>query len=299
MTDVTNRAPGRLGRPLLWGLCGMGIMLTGSGIALAIAMTSEGFGGAVAGGIGVLVALGLAILALWFYRSVILARWAKRAAPELAGRRALPGLLIGLASGIAFLLVSFGLIVALGGYEVRPSGGVGPAALFSVLVMVILSAVCEELAMRGCALQAVEQRFGWIAGLAASSVLFGVIHLVNPGATVWSAIAITLEAGLLIGAVFLLTRSLWVPIGLHAGWNLTESLLGVPVSGTEPHGFLQVTPVGADLLTGGAFGLEASIVPVVLGVAASCVLLVVALRRGRLSPVRVPWLSSTPDAQVA
>ena len=153
--------------------------------------------------------------------------------------------------------------------------------------------------MRGCALQAVEQRFGWIAGLAASSVLFGVIHLVNPGATVWSAIAITFEAGLLIGAVFLLTSSLWVPSGLHAGWNLTESLLGVPVSGTEPHGFLQVTPVGADLLTGGAFGLEASIVPVVLGVAASCVLLVVARRRGRLSPVRVPWLSSTPDAQVA
>lgn len=143
--------------------------------------------------------------------------------------------------------------------------------------------------MRGCLLQGVEQRFGWVPALIVSSLVFGLLHLMNPAASLWSALAITVEAGLVFGALFLLTRNLWIAIGLHAGWNLTESLFGVPVSGEEPHGFLDVTPTGSALVSGGAFGLEASIVPVVLGVVAATVLLVIANRRGALSPVRVPW----------
>jgi len=87
-----------------------------------------------------------------------------------------------------------------------------------------------------------------------------------------------------MGAAFLWRRSLWLVIGIHASWNGIEQAIGIPVSGHVDPGLAITTVDGPALLTGGAFGLEASLVPILISVAISAVLLVAAHRRGAIVP---------------
>ena len=164
----------------------------------------------------------------------------------------------GVALGVGAMVVTVGIIAALGGYQV--TGTNGPEILIAVLSMAIISGVCEEVLIRGVVFRFLEQWLGSIAALALSAFLFGALHLGNPGATWLAAIAIALEAGILLGAVYMLTRRLWAAIGLHMAWNATQGgVFGVKVSGTDVKGLLISEPHGSDYLTGGAFGAEASL----------------------------------------
>src|SRR6185437_145917 len=146
----------------------------------------------------------------------------------------------------------------------------------------MLAAVGEELAFRGGAFRVLEDSLGTMGALAGSAALFGLLHAVNPGATVVSSAAIALEAGVLLGAAYALTRNLWLPIGIHLGWNFTEGgIFGVSISGgAAAKGLFSVSLVGHTLLTGGQFGPEASIVAIVVCLALAAVLLVLAVQRG-------------------
>ena len=139
---------------------------------------------------------------------------------------------------------------------------------------------------RGLALQALERLCGSRAAVAITALAFGGMHLANPGATAWSSLAIALEAGVLLGAAYLWRRSIWFVAGLHFAWNAAEGLLGIPVSGHVAPGLLTTEVTGPALLTGGEFGLEASIVPVVVSVLLSVRMLILARRRGDLVPAR-------------
>jgi membrane protease YdiL (CAAX protease family) len=111
----------------------------------------------------------------------------------------------------------------------------------------------------------VESLLGTWASVAISAVIFGALHLSNENATLTGAVAIALEAGLMFAVLYALTRSLWVAVGVHAGWNLMQGLgLGIVVSGStdEGQGFLVSHPTGSDLVSGGGFGIEASVVAV-------------------------------------
>jgi membrane protease YdiL (CAAX protease family) len=83
----------------------------------------------------------------------------------------------------------------------------------------------------------------------------------------------------LCGCAFVWRRSLWLVIALHFAWNVLESLLGIPVSGHREPGLWVTTVHGSDALTGGAFGLEASIVPVVVSLLLSAGFVLLARRR--------------------
>ncbi|MES2866579.1 MAG: CPBP family intramembrane glutamic endopeptidase, partial [Actinomycetota bacterium] len=128
------------------------------------------------------------------------------------------------------------------------------------------------------------RRWGTWLALAVSAVLFGLVHLVNPGATVWGAIAIAVEAGLMLAAAYVATGSLWLSIGLHLGWNIaTVAIFGTVTSGSESRGaIVTATTSGPDWLTGGAFGPEASVIAVIVCSAATAVLIRIARRRGRI-----------------
>ena len=120
-----------------------------------------------------------------------------------------------------------------------------------------------------------------------SALFFGAAHLNNPGATLWAGLAIAIEAGILLALIYLVTRSLWVCIGLHAAWNFMQgTVYGIPVSGTRADGWLVSTRSGPDWLSGGVFGAEASVVALALCSLASIALLAVALRQGKLVPPR-------------
>ena len=128
---------------------------------------------------------------------------------------------------------------------------------------------------------------GLICGARGVLVVFCAAHLANPNATLLSAIAIMVEAGIFLGAAYMLTRRLWLAIGIHAGWNFTEGgIFGVSISGgAATKGIFSVALVGHPLLTGGAFGPEASIVAIVACLAVAAVLLALAVRAGRWLPM--------------
>ena len=102
-------------------------------------------------------------------------------------------------------------------------------------------------------------------------------------------LAIAVEAGLLLGAAYTVNRSLWLPIGLHFGWNFGQSgLFGLLDSGTSFPSLIDARIAGPAWLTGGAFGPEASLPGLAIWILVGCFLLVRAARRGRI----VPWRSA-------
>jgi uncharacterized protein len=224
-----------------------------------------------------------AALAVVVYR-VVMRFLARRRTREIAARRAVPEALLGAALGLGFVAVSAAVVTALGGYSFRVADVDLLAVVAPILAVTVGAAVVEELVFRGLALQALERLLGsWVA-LAVTAGFFGLTHLFNPGATPWSALAIAIEAGGLLGAAFLWRRNLWFVIGLHLAWNAAVALLGIPVSGHAAPGLLVADVSGPSVLTGGAFGIEGSLVTVTLGALIAVPLLVLARRRGRLVP---------------
>lgn len=226
-----------------------------------------------------------AALAVVVYR-VVMRFVARRRTPEIAARRAVPEALLGAAVGLGFVAVSAAVVTALGGYTFRVADVDLLAVVAPILAVTVGAAVTEELTFRGFALQASERLLGSWTALAVTALFFGLTHLFNPGATAWSALAIAIEAGGLLGAAFLWRRNLWFVIGLHFAWNATVALLGIPVSGHAAPGLLVADVSGPSILTGGAFGIEGSLVTVALGALIAAPMLVLARRRGTLLPAR-------------
>jgi membrane protease YdiL (CAAX protease family) len=205
----------------------------------------------------------------------------QRAASELAPWPGLTLLPAGAVGGLAVFCITYGLLWWLGDAQWQGPGG--PAGLLPALSMAILAGVGEELMFRGGVFRILEGSLGTAAALILSAAVFGGMHAANHGATLVSTGAIALEAGVLLGAAYAATRSLWLPIGLHLGWNFTEGgLFGASVSGGHTHpGLVQMPLAGPDWATGGVFGPEASLVAVGVCLLAASMLIVLAIRRGQ------------------
>jgi CAAX protease family protein len=145
-------------------------------------------------------------------------------------------------------------------------------------------AVTEELLFRGVLHRILEQRAGSIISIVVSSVLFGLTHLINGNATLWGTLAIAVEGGAMLAVAYTVTRSLWLPIGLHFAWNFLQGgVFGTAVSGAESEpGLLRTVLSGPDVLTGGAFGPEAGLFALLCCGITTALL----LRRGKLIPRR-------------
>jgi membrane protease YdiL (CAAX protease family) len=153
-------------------------------------------------------------------------------------------------------------------------------------LLLLPGAAIEELLFRGLLFRLIEEWSGtWIA-LAVSAALFGLVHAANPGATWVSTLAIALEAGVLLGAAYVVARNLWFPIGLHFAWNFAEGpIYGAQVSGhTFGTSALAAQFSGPTLLTGGAFGPEAGLGAMLTCLVAAVALLIVAVRRSQVMP---------------
>lgn len=237
------------------------------------------------GPLTMVVGVATAVLAVVVYRWVV--RWTERRAPEeVAGKGAVPAFGRGLVIGVAMFSAVIGNIAFNGAYHVEGLGSVEGAIGF--VGFMAAAATTEELMFRGVLFRIIEQRLGtWIA-MTLTGVLFGAFHLANPHASLWGAIAIAIEAGGMLTAAYVATRRLWLPIGLHLGWNVAGSaLFSTEVSGNDTsQGLLDASTSGNVLVTGGAFGPEGSVFSVLLCAATAVVLLVVAHRRGEIVPLR-------------
>lgn len=190
---------------------------------------------------------------------------------------------LGVLVGLVMFCVTLGTVAAF--CNVTVSKGAGVAAFGSVGIS-LSAAVSEELVFRGLLFRLIERSLGTWPAVGISAMLFGALHLVNPGAGLVSTVAITLESGLLLCAAYILTRNLWFAIGLHFGWDAAESaLFGATMSGHIDPGLFVTRVTGPEFLSGGAFGVEASIVALLWALSVTAVLLVGAARRGRIQPL--------------
>ena len=92
-----------------------------------------------------------------------------------------------------------------------------------VIVVLLCGALAEELMFRGYPFQHLEKAIGAVGAIVVFSVLYGVLHLLNPGAGRWGVVN-TILIGILLSIAYLRTRSLWLPWGIHFGWNATLGL---------------------------------------------------------------------------
>jgi membrane protease YdiL (CAAX protease family) len=228
------------------------------------------------------IALGVTVYKL------VIARLGEQPRDELLLARAPKELGFGLLFGALLFAAVVGLAALADVYNIVGAGDT--RTLLSVLISTaIVPGILEELLFRGILFRWIEQFAGSWAALLLTSALFGLGHIENPNATWFSSFTIAMEAGLLLGGAYMLTRSLWAPIGLHAAWNFTQGFIfDVPVSGLEQDGLVEAQLSGPVLLSGGTFGLEASVIALTIATAAGLYLVVLAARRGQL--VRAWWV---------
>lgn len=219
---------------------------------------------------------------------------------ELAPRR-IVGLAGGLALGAVLLTTVIGVLFVLGSYRIvgtNPGYDVWPALLSAG----ITAAIAEEILFRAVLFRLFEEILGTWGALALSALIFGMAHLSNPDATLWGAIAIALEAGVLFAALYAVTRSLWWTIGLHFSWNMLQGpVFGSAVSGSgAASGWFQAQFSGPVWLTGGQFGIEASVVSVALLTLLGAALMHVIFHQGlAVAPYWVRKRRSAATASVA
>lgn len=195
---------------------------------------------------------------------------------------------IGIAIGFSIMALSVAVAAALGVYRIVGPGDAS-RLLLELIAVAIIPGFTEELLFRGILFRWIEEFGGsWLA-LLVTSALFGLAHILNPNATWFSSFAIAVEAGVLLGAAYMLTRNLWLAMGLHAGWNFTQGeIFDVPVSGVDEHGLVQAKLSGPELLSGGQFGLEGSIIAIIIATGLGIYMMVLAVRRGHL--VQPSWM---------
>jgi membrane protease YdiL (CAAX protease family) len=257
-------------------IAGVVVLVQGAGRALHVPPKS-GWGQVL----GLVLVAGVCLVYAAYVRVI-----GRRPVVELALRGAPQAFGKGFVVGAALFSATILELWVIGVYSVVAVFGVD--ALLAPLTGALVAAFIEELVFRGVLFRIIEESLGsWLA-LGLSALLFGLLHAFNHGATWVSTLAIALEAGVLLAAVYMFSRRLWTCIGLHCAWNFAEGgVFGASVSGSKAGGLLAARFRGPDILTGGKFGPEASVVAVLICLAAGVAFVQLARRRGYV--VRPFW----------
>jgi membrane protease YdiL (CAAX protease family) len=172
------------------------------------------------------------------------------------------------AAALAAMVILVGAIAAGAAHFERTAASEHPATseLF-IAVVLLFGAVGEEMLFHGYAFQLLIRKLGAFATILPAGIVFGLAHATNPNAT-FIGIGNTMLWGILLGYAYLRSGALWLPIGLHFGWNVTLPMFGVNLSGFT----LSVTGYTLEwrvrpLLSGGAYGPEGSVLTTVVVVA--------------------------------
>jgi len=222
----------------------------------------------------------IVVCVIFTYR-VLYRFYEHRKVEELSCNKWLRMLAQGFVLGALIQSLGIGIIYLAGGYHVESVNSWH--LLISPLLEAFFTGVFEEILMRGILFRLLEEWLGSIWALLISAILFGAAHLGNANASLLAGISIALEAGLMLGVAYMLTRSLWFPIGIHWAWNFFQSgIYGASTSGNVAGNSLITARIsGADMITGGEFGPEASVQAVVLGLLATVVMLYFSHRHKR------------------
>ncbi len=184
----------------------------------------------------------------------------------LSNRQGLIDLLVGVGITLVMFLAIFLIQFAAGwlrfdGFSWQADlPGLSLETLVLYFAIMILVGWQEEILWRGYWLQNLADGLNMFWGIVISSVIFAGFHLINPGSSWISSLGIFI-AGIFLAYGYQTTRQLWLPIGLHIGWNFFEGpIFGFPVSGLETPAVFLHTSTGPTLITGGRFGPEAGLI---------------------------------------
>jgi hypothetical protein len=203
--------------------------------------------------------------------ALLVLRWLDRRPAALLGLSLTPGWVresaVGLVWGVGATGVLTVILIVSGSvsFAVSPQPAESLATMPRYLFIFLMAATVEELVFRGYPLQVLaEGSRRWIAG-ALLCIVFTMGHANNPDVTIIGIVNIFL-ASIMLTVLYFQTRRLWLPNAVHVSWNFSQSwLLGFDVSGIKIDDQLIImTPTGADLITGGEFGLEGSILSTIL-----------------------------------
>ncbi|HLH90264.1 MAG TPA: CPBP family intramembrane glutamic endopeptidase [Xanthobacteraceae bacterium] len=223
-----------------------------------------------------------ATIALLVYLAAV--RWIeRRPVTEFSPSPALPELILGLVAGLMLFAFVIAILWIAGAYQPLGWGSLDGIGFAFPLWLAV--GVMEEIEFRGLVYRLCCAVFGTWGAIVVSGVLFGLVHGAAPGATPMALTSVAI-AGLMLGAAFALTGRLWFPIGIHAGWNFAEgSLFGTAVSGGNlGASAIRAKLAGPELLAGGRFGPEASIVTVIVLLIATIILIWRVAKLPRVEP---------------
>ncbi len=194
---------------------------------------------------------------------------------------------IGLMTGLILQSLVILVIFSFGSYsvlKVNPISYVLPG-----FAIAFSSAIFEEILFRGILFRLLEEKLGSIIALTISASIFGLMHLANKNSNLYSALSVAVQAGVLLGASFIYSKNLWLPIALHFGWNFAESgIYGAIISGAQISKSLFTAKfVGVTLVTGGAFGPENSLQATIFCLAAAIIFLSLSKKGNKF--IRPSW----------
>jgi membrane protease YdiL (CAAX protease family) len=172
--------------------------------------------------------------------------------------------IVGIGLGILIMGIGYELLVLLD--EISFDKIVfEPVNILISIVLFTCVAIMEEFLFRGYILRNLMISFNKYIALIISSILFALIHGMNPNMDGFSAMSLFL-AGILLGITYIYTKNLWFPIALHLSWNLFQTLFGFNVSGQDFYSVIEFKIHENNLLNGGAFGMEGSILSIIANV---------------------------------
>ena len=135
-----------------------------------------------------------------------------------------------------------------------------PSDFLIYLGVMVMVAISEELLCRGYVMRRFAKVYGNAWAIVISSAIFMAMHMFNDSLTTIAFLNLFL-AGVLFGVAYMVTKSLWLPIGMHFAWNFVQGpVLGYSVSGSVTGSVVhQTTATGPEWISGGAFGFEGSL----------------------------------------
>ncbi|MDC9721871.1 MAG: type II CAAX endopeptidase family protein [Urechidicola sp.] len=137
--------------------------------------------------------------------------------------------------------------------------------LIITIVAFFIVSVTEEMFFRGYILRNLMSSLNKYFALAISSIIFTLFHALNPNID-WVSLFTIFLAGFLLGISYSYTKNLWFSIALHFSWNLFQSLFGFNVSGQDFYSLIEVNIKNNSLINGGAFGIEGSLLSILMQV---------------------------------
>jgi len=258
----------------LYGLSQTGINLVLEGSSLSQVMINLTAG---------IISSVIAIIAYAFLYSY----YESREITEFSARGLGKNLFFGILIGVILQSLTILFIYLMGGYEVVSINKF--IYVIPALTMAFTSSVFEEILLRGIIFRIMEEKMGSYIALVISALIFGGLHFANPNGSLVASIGLAIQAGLLLGVSYMYTRSLWLPIGLHFGWNFMQSgIYGATVSGYHlDQSWLTSKISGASWFTGGAFGPEGSIQATVFCMIAAALFLYFCRRNNKI--IKPSW----------